>query len=137
MADIRSTFKLCGGIMSKKLHSVLALSAMIAIAGCQTKPTSRFNSTPAPITSSSLQGNWRATEGPLLASFTGTKFQSVNTENDQVVASGAFQFNSADDIRLEWVGALSGRNSAKCSLIESDLLSCQPSNGSGFQLRRV
>ncbi len=124
--------------MNKNTHLILALSTALFVAGCQSKPTSRHNNTPtAPIASSSIQGNWRATEGPLLATFSGSKFQSVNTENNQVVASGAFQFNSADNIKLEWVGALSGRSSAKCRLVGPNLMSCTPSNGSGFQLQRV
>ncbi len=124
--------------MNIKIHTILVISALVVIAGCQSKPTSRYNSTPQmPVSAGGMQGNWRATSGPLLATFSGTKFQSINTENNQVVASGAFQFNAANDIRLEWVGAISGRNSAKCVLIEADLLSCTPSNGSGFQMRRV
>ena len=124
--------------MNKNTHLILALSTALFVAGCQSKPTSRYNSTPvAPVTSSIIQGDWRATDGPLLATFSGSKFQSINTENNQVVASGAFQFNSEDDIKLEWVGALSGRSSAKCSLVGPDLMNCTPSNGSGFQLQRV
>jgi hypothetical protein len=72
-----------------------------------------------------------------LATFSGQKFQSINIENNQVVAAGAFIFNSGQDIRLEWVGALSGRSSARCHLIDPDLMSCKPSNGSGFHMRRV
>jgi hypothetical protein len=124
--------------MNKNTQLILALSTALFVAGCQSNPTSRFNSTPSALpASTNIQGNWRATEGPLMATFSGSKFQSVNTENNQVVASGAFQVNSAQDIQLEWVGALSGRSSAKCQLIENDLMSCTPSNGSGFQLRRV
>ncbi len=124
--------------MNKNTHLILALSTALFVAGCQSKPTSRYNSAPvATISSSSIQGNWRATNGPLLATFSGSKFESINTENNQVVASGAFQVNSADDIKLEWVGALSGRSSAKCRMVDPNLMSCTPSNGSGFQLQRV
>lgn len=124
--------------MNTKTQTIIALSAIVFITGCQSSSVPRYNAAPvAAISRGSIQGDWRATEGTLLATFSGTKFQSVNTDTNQVVASGAFQYKSAQDIRLEWVGALSGRNSARCKLIEADLLSCVPSNGSGFQMRRV
>ena len=119
------------------LKSAMALILVAGVAGCQSTPRPKFNSGPPPVTQASLQGNWRATEGPLLASFTGDKFRSINTENSQVVAAGVFKVNSDQDIRLEWVGALSGRSSATCKMSELNLMSCTPSNGSGFQLRRV
>ena len=122
--------------MKKISYSILALSAALIIAGCQN--TQRSGGTPgASVSRQNIQGDWRATAGPLLATFSGSKFQSVNTENNQVVASGAFQYNSPNDIRLEWVGALSGRNSARCKLLSSNLMDCTPSNGSGFQMQRV
>jgi uncharacterized lipoprotein NlpE involved in copper resistance len=124
--------------MKKSINTALALILAIGVAGCQNRPKSRFNDTQAmPLSAVDIQGNWRATDGPLLATFNGTKFQSVNITNNQVVAAGAFEFNSDQDIRLEWVGALSGRSSAQCRLIDPDLMSCKPSNGSGFEMRRV
>jgi len=122
--------------MKKPTLTLIAITGILALAGCQN--TQRSGGTQAPsISRTSIQGDWRATNGPLLASFTGTRFQSVNTENNQVVASGAFKYNSPADIRLEWVGALSGRSSAQCRLIDANLMDCTPSNGSGFQMRRI
>jgi len=124
--------------MKKFTSSLLALTLVIGVAGCQNRPRPRFSNAPAPIlTAADIQGSWRATRGPLLATFTDSKCQSINVENNQVVAAGAFQFNSDKDIQLEWVGALSGRSSANCHLIDPNLMSCKPSNGSGFQMRRV
>lgn len=123
--------------MKNRSYSILVLLAALFIAGCQntSRPGSSVASTS--ISRTSIQGDWRATEGTLLATFSGSKFQSVNTDTNQVVASGAFQYNSPEDIRLEWVGALSGRNSARCKLLNANLLDCTPSNGSGFQMQRV
>ncbi len=121
--------------MCKFCKSVVLLSIVAVMASCQSTPRQRVSTAPAaPI---GIQGNWRATEGPLLATFSGTSFKSVNTENNQVVAAGEFKYNSEQNIRLDWVGALSGRSSANCRLMNPDLMSCIPSNGSGFQLRRV
>jgi len=120
-------------------YTVLALSATLFIAGCQNPQRSTSTSTPtaAAVSRTTIQGDWRATQGTLLATFSGKNFQSVNTETSQVVASGVFRYNSPEDIRLEWVGALSGRNSARCKLVNVNLLDCVPSNGSGFQMQRV
>ncbi len=124
--------------MKKYTRSILALALAVSVAGCQSRPKPRYSVTTEPtVTSESIQGSWRATQGPLLATFTGSKFKSINTDNNQVVAAGAFTYRSAQDIRLEWVGALSGRSSARCHLIDPDLMGCKPSNGSGFQMRRV
>jgi len=82
-----------------------------------------------------VNGTWR--DGLLQASFGGGEFESINTQTNQVVAAGAYRYNSDSDIRLEWVGALSGRQSAQCSLQGPDTMFCKPSNGAGFTMRRV
>ncbi len=118
--------------------SIAAMTLVALVAGCQSTPRPSYNNTAPPVVANrGIEGQWRATEGPLLATFTGSKFQSVNTENNQVVAAGAYSQNSGGDVRLEWVGALSGRSSANCQLVNPNLMNCSPSNGSGFQLRRV
>ena len=121
-----------------KFHKpVLALMVVVMVGGCQSKPRSTVKVAPVAVKPVDIVGDWRATEGPLMATFSTTEFKSINTENNQIVAAGAYKYNSSQSIRLEWLGALSGRSSASCKLIASDLMRCVPSNGSGFEMRRV
>ncbi len=129
---------LWGNIMSKTSKFLILAGIAVIVAGCQSSgPQKRVSVAPFEPVRIGIQGEWRATEGPLLAKFSGNKFQSINTENNQVVAAGAFKYNSDQNIRLDWVGALSGRSSADCRLVNRNLMSCVPSNGSGFTLQRV
>ncbi len=121
-----------------KFHKpILALVILTSVVGCQSRPKNITDTAPVAVKPMGIEGDWRATKGPLMATFSATKFKSLNIENNQVVAAGVYKYNSSQNIRLEWVGALSGRSSADCRLIDSSLMSCMPSNGSGFEMRRV
>ncbi|MEM7300940.1 MAG: hypothetical protein AAF468_07635 [Pseudomonadota bacterium] len=127
-------------MLSKGRFSAAILAGVMAavLSGCsngnQPRPAKlQVNTKPT-----DLRGEWVQVGGPLLAKFTGSEFESINTQTNDVVAAGAYKFNSESDIQLEWVGAISqGKQTATCALSTPQLLSCKPSNGSGFQLQRV
>ena len=114
--------------------SIVALGLVFLTACSTTRRQARSVAPPVP---TGIIGSWTQVGGPLLAKFGDTEFESINSTTNDVVAAGVYKFNSSEDIRLEWVGALSnGKQTAQCRLATPLLLDCKPSNGSGFQLQR-
>ncbi|MEM8750876.1 MAG: hypothetical protein AAGF28_11270 [Pseudomonadota bacterium] len=92
-----------------------------------------------------IDGIWQpikqdGTELGYQALFRGGQFASYDrnrTDPNELLAKGTYQASSITQIKLDFVGASSGRNSADCQLISKDRMNCTLASGTPLFFKKA
>lgn len=106
------------------------------LAACQTEPGAMGGGMARPA-ATVMDGNWAATDGVFLASFTGGAFTSRFTKTNEILAQGNYRV-MGKQVTMEWLSvATQQQRSADCTIVSPSSVRCAQSGGGGFDLRRA
>ena len=101
----------------------------IGLAACQTVSL--------PGGGGSYTGQWASTDGIFIATLDEGQFTSRAVQSGETLAQGSYTVTGPDSLRLDWFSQTQNASlSANCVAANPGTLSCTPSRGTPFQLRR-
>jgi len=86
---------------------------------------------------SSFDGDWQDTRGLFNASFSQGKFESVSPQTGDRLAAGSYVPTGTTGIILDFATSRGSRENAVCKLSTIEYMTCKPTNGSEFSMRRM
>ena len=111
--------------------AALALLSGVLLAACQSGPAS-FGRPDSPV-----DGTWIAGNQESVTTFNRGRMTTNLRDTGELVADGTYQFTGGTVV-AQWVALRSLENrSATCSLVQPDVLNCQPPGGQPFVLTRA
>ncbi|MEL6947210.1 MAG: hypothetical protein AAFO73_06190, partial [Pseudomonadota bacterium] len=140
-----------------RMPSLAAVSVLVILAGCQSggfdnagltspgvSPPPGSTATPPPVTETapvaSVEGFWEPMSGAVTykTQFKDGQFLTRSNEGNLILAKGQFSSQTDGTVRMQWVsGAFKETVTADCVRPTPDQMTCTPSRGSPFSLRRA
>lgn len=133
-------------INAGKIRAAVALSALFALAACQSQPYgsrplppggSGMASLPPSAGSSPFEGDWISTDGVAVSRFTNGFFETLATDTGNKLAEGNYNQLDNSTVTISVTSLIRQTTTqVNCALVTSTQLNCTSSTGQQFSLTK-
>ncbi len=127
-----------------KIRAAVAVSALLALAACQSQPYSSrplppggMASLPPSAGSSPFEGDWISTDGVAVSRFTNGFFETLATDTGNKLAEGNYNQLDNSTVTISVTSLIRQTTTqVNCALVTSTQLNCTSSAGQQFSLTK-